>query len=389
MTSHLPSRSPSPTFETLRHDQDARRVLVHDGERLVLPSDHVWLLERGEVLVYRGTRPIELWTAPRSLDAAGSGAASFVAVGQAALLGIERSRVEPAVLARLLGEENATLWARIGLDAQRDDDLFLPWAIPEPGPWWFRRARAVAMVVQGDRRRIAACMPRGVWPLPGSDGRYVLVLVRFEDVGSVNSNDPRRFVYHEVTPFLPAWSGLRGPCAFVPELYPDAWMAAILGREIHGFPKRTARIGLRDDGGELLVDRKLALRVRWRSGAEQQPSAVVAELADALFGSDTVARLVEIAVDHLPDRLGFAALVHKRIGAPQTSGRSFQVDELVRVPVSLDPITRAETLELEVAELGDGPGILHGRILAAWHIESGLRFGPGTRVRTRPGRRDA
>jgi hypothetical protein len=302
-------------------------------------------------------------------------------VGPVELIGIERSRIEPQLVVELLATENAALWQRIELDAQRDDDSFLPWAVPVPGPWWFRRAHAVVMVVQGDPGRLRACMPAGVRPLPGTGGRYVLVLARFEDVGSSDPRDPRRFVYHEVTPFVPAWSGLRGPCAFVPELYPDAWMAVILGREIHGFPKRTARIGLRELGGELIVDRKLALRARWRGRSSGDPSVIVGELARTLIPHDGVEALARLIVDRLPGRLRLPVVVHKRIGDPRTAGRTFAIDELVRVDVRLDPIVRAEWLDGFVAEIAEGPGILHGKVLAAWSLQSGLRFGEGRRVR--------
>jgi hypothetical protein len=356
-------------------------VLVADGQRLELPRDRLWLLDRGEVLVHCGDRPIELWTAPRPLAVTGRAGVGFTAVGPVELIGFDRSRLEPAFAQQLLADENAALWARVELDAQRDDDTFLPWAVPVPGPWWFRRAQAVVMIVQGDPRRIAACMPAAVHPLPGTAGRYALALTRFEDAGSEDPRYSRRFVYHEVTPFVPAWSGLRGPCAFIPELYPDAWMAVILGREIHGFPKRTARIGWREDGGELIVDRKLALRARWRSRAAGDPGEIVGELARALIPHARVADLAKLLVDRLPNRLGFSVVVHKRIGDPRTAGRSFAIDQLVRVPVRLDPIARAERLDGFVAELGDGPGILHGTIIGAWRLETGLRFAAGKRVR--------
>jgi hypothetical protein len=354
-----------------------------DGERLSLQEsgECLWVLARGEVVVYRADRAIELWVAPRALDLAGSirgsASASFVAVGSVELIGVPRVRVDATLLSELLVLESEQLWQRIEHDARRDDDTFLPWAVPVPGPWWFRRARAVAMVVQGDPDRIAASMPSGVRPLPGTAGRYVLVLAQFDEVGSEDDRDPRRFSYREVTPFLPAWTGLRGPCAFVPELYPDAWMAVILGREIHGFPKRTARIGYRDDGGELLVDRKLAVRVRWRERELAPPAAVVGELARSLIPHRRSEQLASLLVDRLPDRLGFAAVVHKRIGAPQTSGRSFAIDELVRVGVRLDPISLAARLHGFSAEIADGPGILHGEVLGGFLLHSGLRFGPG------------
>lgn len=364
-------------------------MLVDDGQRVELPADRLWLLERGELLVHRGGRPIELWCAPRALDPCGRADTSWTAVGPVELIGLARSHIEPTLLVDLLADENATLWQRVELDAQRDDDSFLPWAVPVPGPWWFRRARAVVMIVQGDPARLAACMPAGVAPLPGSGGRYALALARFEDVGSADPRDSRRFVYHEVTPFLPAWSGLRGPCAFVPELYPDAWMAVILGREIHGFPKRTARIGWRELGGELIVDRKLALRARWRGRFAGEPAVIVGELARALIPYGPVEALAKLLVERWPERLGFSVLVRKRIGDPRTAGRTFAIDELVRVPIDLDPITCAAHLDGFVGEIGDGPGILHGQILGAWWLESGLRFGAGRRVRFRRGRQGA
>lgn len=353
------------------------------GERPTLSADHLWVLAKGEVVVHRADRAIELWAAPCTLDLAGSvrndASASFAAVGAIELIGIARARVDAELLAELLALESAQLWQRIERDARRDDDMFLPWAVPVPGPWWFRRARAVAMVVQGDANRIAACMPRGVHPLTG--GRYVLVLAQFDEAGTQDARDPRRFSYREVTPFVPVWAGLRTLGAFVPELYPDAWMAVIFGREIHGFPKRTARIGFRDDGGELLVDHQLALRVRWREREAVPPSAAVGELARTLVPHRRSEQLATWLVDHLPDKLGFSAIVHKRIGAPQTSGRTFEIDELVRVGVSLDPITVAERLHGFSASLADGPGILHGEVLGGWMLHSGLRFGPGRPLR--------
>ena len=309
----------------------------------MLPVDHLWVLARGEVVVERAERSIELWIAPCSLDIAGTmrgePSASFIAAGSIELIGVPRAHVASELLAELLVLESDQLWQRIERDARRDDDMFLPGAVPVPGPWWFRRARAIVMVVEGDIDRIKRCMPRGVHSVRMIEGRYLLVLAQFDECGSQDASDTRRFSYREVTPFIPAWVGLLGGlCAFVPELYPDAWMATILGREIHGFPKRTARIGLRGDGGEMLLDRRLALRVRWAGITRMQSIRVVSDIVQTLVPYDLGEELSAHLVKLLPDRLGFSALVRKRIGAAQTSGRTFEVDRLVRVPIQLDPI---------------------------------------------------
>ncbi len=345
--------------------------------------EHLWWLTEGDVLVETASRPIEVWAAPRGLDIGGSlrghPSARFIASGACTAVGIPKAEVSEAEIIAALSEETRGLWSRIATDARRDDDVFASWARPVPGPWWFRRAEAAIVVMQGDPRRIRSCLPRGVHSLPGTGGRYLLAVARFDEVGSEDERNTRRFTYHEVTPFLPVWSGVRGPAAFIPELYPDAWMAVILGREIHGFPKRTARVALRDDGGELIVDGKLALKMRWRELCPESPSAAVGALGSTLVPFEWVDRALRSFV---PERPRFSALVHKRIGAARTSGQTLDIDEIVRVPVTLDPISRAESLQGLSVSVGDGPGILHGTAIAGWRLHSGFHFGPGSRERS-------
>lgn len=201
-------------------------------------------------------------------------------------------------------------------------------------------------------------MPRGERPLPGTGGRYLLAITRFDGVGSEGPSSHQRFSYHEVTPFLPVFSGIRGPATFIPELYPDAWMAVILGREITGFPKRTARTGLHDNGGEPIVGGRLALKMRWREACPTVPSAAIGALGRALVPFELTERVLRAIV---PERPKFSTLVHKRIGASKTAGRTLAIDEFVRVPVQLDPTRKAATLQGLQVEVGDGPGTLHGK----------------------------
>lgn len=370
---------------------ETHRATAAPGSTLRLPPGSLWRLTAGDVAVYVAGRPVEVWRAPRVLDLAGSlrgrRNAIFVACGNVEIHGVPLDAVPPAELADALAAENTGLWARIEADARRDDDTFLPLAAPVPGPWHFRRAEAIALVVQGEPDRLRAALPRGLRLLPGTRGRYLLVVTRFEGAGSLDPRDPSHFGYHEVTPFVPVWSRLRGPAAFVPELYPDAWMAVILGREIHGFPKRTARVGFHEEGAELIVERRVALRVRHGEMVEARPHHVQAELFRWLFGSRRLARLGRSVLERLdPGGLPLAVLVHKRIGAHQTAGRTLAIDELVRVPITVERVTRAHELrDLEV-DIPGGPGVLHGEVLAGFRLHSGLRFGEG-RLERRPGSR--
>lgn len=362
---------------------DSKTLRLSDGQSLELDPTHLWWLAEGDVVVHAASRPVELWAAPRSLDLAGSlrGApcARFIASGPCRVVGVPRERISDRDKVAALAEETRNLWSRVEADARRDDDTFMDWARPVPGPWWFQKAEAAVVVMQGDPARLRACMPRGVRPLPGTGGRYLLAITRFDGVGSEDPTDRRRFSYHEVTPFLPAWSGLRGPATFIPELYPDAWMAVILGREILGFPKRTARIGLRDNGGELIVGGRLALKVRWRETCPAVPTAAIGALGRALVPFDLTERVLRAVV---PERPKFSALVHKRIGASNTAGQTLAIDEVVRVPVQLDPIRKADTLVGLQVEVRDGPGILHGKAIAGWRLHTGFHFGEGFKERS-------
>jgi hypothetical protein len=348
-----------------------------------LTTDRFWTLLAGEVVVHRAGRPIEVWRAPRALDVAGTvrgrRSARFVAATDVRVEGVSRGALGDGAIIAALADEASVLWDRIETDARRDDDMFLPGATPVPGPWWFRKVTGAALVVQGDAARLAAALPRGVHLLPRTRGRYLLVVSRLDEAGTLDPRDGRRFLYHEVTPFVPVWSVRTGVSVFIPELYPDAWMAVILGREIHGFPKRTARVGFHDDGAELLVEQRLAMRVRWRAEAPCSPGLAVRHLVDHMADTSAIGRAAQWAVDrwHGQSRLGFAALVRKRIGAPGTAGRDAEIDELVRVPFGLDPIERAEPLVVTEADLPGGPGVLHGQVIAGVRLRTGFRFGKG------------
>ncbi|MGH1346477.1 MAG: acetoacetate decarboxylase family protein [Nannocystales bacterium] len=326
---------------------------------------------------------MELWAAPRSLDLAGSlrgsPSARFIASGPCTIIGVPTEAISERDKVAALAEETQRLWSRVEADARRDDDTFMDWARPIPGPWWFEQAKAAVVVMQGDPARLRASMPRGVRPLPGTGGRYLLAVTRFDGVGSEDRSDRQRFSYHEVTPFLPVWSGIRGPATFIPELYPDAWMAVLLGREILGFPKRTARVALRERGGELIVGGRLALKMRWSEACPTVPNAAVGALGRALVPFELTERVLRAVV---PDRPKFSALVHKRIGASNTAGQTLAIDEVVRVPVQLDPIHKAESLQGLQVEVGDGPGILHGKAIAGWRLHTGFRFGVGLKERS-------
>jgi hypothetical protein len=357
-------------------------VEARPGETLVLAPDTLWRLAEGEVVVHCADRPVEVWRAPRPLDVAGallgSPHARFVAATAARAEGVPLAEADAADVRDALAREAAGLWDRVATDVRRDDSSFLPWGVPVPGPWRFADVRGVVLAIDGDPARVRASLPPGVRPLCG--GRFLLGLTRLSGAASLDPRDPRAFTYREITPFVPVLAP-GGPAAFVPELYVDAWMAMVLGREIHGFPKRTGRIDVRDDGAELLVDGRLALRVRYELGEAMPVGGVVEGLARHLAGSRRLAGLagrVAARWDAAGRGLRLPVLVHKRIGDPRASGAAFERDTLVRVPFRFDPVRAARAVTVTAADLDAGPGLVHGVVRAAWRLETGFAFGPGT-----------
>jgi hypothetical protein len=372
---------------------DAGRVIAVDpGSAVAIPEGScAWLLA-GEVMLLRAARPVEVWRAPAPLDIAGTvtGArtSTFTAVVPARVLLVPRAAIPDGALLRALADEARRLGARVDTDVRRDDDTFLPLAEPVPGPWHFRRITGAILVIEGEREKLHAALPREVHLLPGTGGRWLLVLARLGDCVSLDPRDSRRFSYHEVTPFVPVLTAPHGPAFFVPELYPDSWMATILGREIHGFPKRVARVAVGEDGADLIVERRLALRARWQILAPCTAGDLFAGVAAGLGRTSVGARAVRGVADRWNDAgrgLTLPVVVHKRIGSPSTAGATRALDELVRVPFRFDPVRAAHTLSIDAFDVPGGPGVLHGRAVSGWWLEGGFQFGPGRVIARRRG----
>src|SRR5262249_7916547 len=144
------------------------------------------------------------------------------------------------------------------------DDFFdPPNARLVPGPYRFSPMRLVLHVVETERAALAALLPRGLHLLPGLGGRYLVVFGDFHRCVTQHARgDGRVFSYRETTPFIPC-AGFGRVGAFIPELYPDSYMAILLGREIYGFPKRLGRTTVRGDGVDVIVDHARLMRARW------------------------------------------------------------------------------------------------------------------------------
>ena len=140
-----------------------------------------------------------------------------------------------------------------------------------PGPYLAEKAELYAVVARTSSKDYCGFLPRGLHPLPGLNGVFLLVMARFPSVRQPQLPAAPRFEYNETTLFVPAIATtLRPPFAqlalYAPALYPDNFMATLLGREIYGFPKRPARTTFDEESGQatMTLDGRLAARMRYQ-----------------------------------------------------------------------------------------------------------------------------
>lgn len=392
MTAPLPPEAlplPDATLEEVRDGA----VVLEEGAAV---SDLVWLVA-GELEEWQQGRLSSIVLAPRpvALRAAldgGRSDASYRAAGDVTVARVARERlaaVAPEVQ-RWLGAELDALRRERAARLVVDDDFFLPepGARLVPGPYHFGPFACFQMVVRTDPAALARLVPRGLHLAPGTDGRYLLAFTAIEGA-RVEHQDSARYRYHEVTPFVPCLTRLGKPAMFVPELYPDSYMAILLGREIYGFPKRLGRMRVDDAGLDLIVDDRRLLRARWGAGSELSLEDYGARLLDGLFpslpaGLTSLSRRAASTAARLGLPLPPASVfVRRRILSERSEVRArYRIDELVEVPVVVEELSAPRLFPAADVRIQPGSGVVMGEVLDVMAVRLAFRFGAG-KVRRR------
>ena len=364
------------------------------------------LLVAGEAAVWKDGRLVTFVEGPRPLELAPAvlgrpAAATYRAEGPVTVARVpghlvlgdsSRAGAEHAAVVHALAEESAELDAQRFASVVAADDFFRqPNAELVPGPYRFGPFVAHLVVVRASPAQLAALLPPGVHPLPGFEGRYVVALNAIEDARVDHGERGPRYRYHEVTPFLPCVTSRGRPGLFVPELYPDAYMAILLGREIYGFPKRLARTVRRDDGVDVIVDQRRLVRARWGGPRALDAAEYATTLLGHLMPGRAGATLIRSGlVERLAGRLGdvpaslrrSSVFVRKRIlSARSEVAPSFQVDELVEVPFTFESMDDFTLWERHDVRFAKEQGILVGDPVAVLSARIAFRFGAGFRRR--------
>lgn len=367
----------------------AGETLHRAGDR----CDGAILLLEGELARIRDGRILTIERAPALLalaDAAGEEAEfgdTWRAERAGAAATVPLADLGAETVQRLLVAECRAAWATQSDLVESFDDF---WSSPNaelvPGPYEFGPFGAVFVAVRTQPEALDALLPRGVRRLPGMGGIYFLSLSFLENCRAVHAPEAGSWSYEEVTPLVPVLTKRGKVGSFIPELYPDAYMATILGREIYGFPKRVARAQKWDDGLDLLVGGERLMRARWGGGKPTSTTTMMEELRET-----TAPVLPDSSVEigtklfGLYERLGgrphFDAFLHRRL-LDYRSERpgDWSTDELVAVRFDVTEFEarlRFDRIDLEFAST---QSILSGEPLAAWAVTTGFRFGRARRL---------
>lgn len=371
------------------------------------PPDRVFFLVAGEISITRDGKLVTLVEGPEvvGLIAVLDGGARTASVGAFTAVDVfelsatdfrllrDRSRALDEFLLRLFATQLRRLYREASTVERHFEDFFRsPKAELVPGPYEAAPFDMFVFVMNGPPERIAKLMPPGVRPIPLVGGRYLLTFNFFNRTYSrAQGAEGLSFQYNETASFMPCIGPGPKPGLFVPELYPDNFLAITLGRELYGFPKRFAKTVYSKEKRriDMVLGRQMTLRSTWAGEQVLSADAFMEQMVRLFwpvgtppkFVSRAIGRVLGFAHGKLPDeRLPpMPVYVHKQIpDVEQFEQNVLQIDELVEIPFHVFEIGDFKQLELPQTQFLDSEYFLSGsRCLAAFRLRMGLRFGKG------------
>ncbi len=296
-------------------------------------------------------------------------------------------------LHRVMAEEIARLRTDNAHWRNRFQGVFKPGlgAVIEDGPFVMDPFDQYLFVLEMDRPQLRKLLPRGVRPVPGLGGRYLLTFNFFTSVHSAK-NGSAEYAYHETTPFIPCLGSSLRPAAFIPELYPDSFMPIAMGREVYGFPKRFGETTRREQTIDFALDGRHQLRAQWGEGRGISQNSLAGRVASALGGRVNLPRPLE-ALFTMANRFrdlpvmkrlkaDLPVLLHRRLFDANAKGKLVpRIDELTEVKIGVDSVGDIEELTSPEIRFFESGFPFQGRCLAAFRLRLGLRFGEGKAVK--------
>lgn len=383
---------------------------VRAGRRITdqkIDAAYVFFLLEGEVAVTRDGKLVTLVQAPEILGlvavidgqprTASLEAFTHVRVASMphALLEalLEKSPRMSHNLIHFLAHQLRLQYEQSDLIQRHFEDFFRsPKAELVPGPYVADPFDMYVFVMQDDPRHLADLLPRGVRPMPGTEGRYLLTFNFFGRTYSRHAEgEGRAFSYNETAAFLPCLAPRMRPGLFIPELYPDNFLAITLGRELYGFPKRFARTTLSAERGtiDLVLERRMTLRASWGAVEAVEAETFLLRLIRLFwprwvpeYARRVASSALGIVERHVPEdrRPAMPVFVHKQIpDSAEGLGSGKAIDELVEIPFHVFALGGFNRLEHARVRFLDSDYFLGGRCLGGFRVNMGFQFGRGVR----------
>ncbi len=390
-----------------------RGMRIHEvkaGRRITdqrMDAAYVFILLDGEVAVTRDGKLVTLVQAPEILGLVAvidgqPRTASLEAFSDVRVASMPHQLLEGLLdqskrasrnLIRFLSHQLRVQYEQSDLIQRHFEDFFRsPKAELVPGPYVADPFDMYVFVMQDDPRRLEQLLPRGVRPMPGTEGRYLLT---FNFFGRTYSRHPEgagmAFSYNETAAFLPCLAPRMRPGMFIPELYPDNFLAITLGRELYGFPKRFARTTLDAERGkiDLVLARRMTLRATWGKAESLAPEQFLIKMIRLFwprwvpeYARRVATSALGMVERHVPEdrRPAMPVFVHKQIpdsAEGMTEGKA--IDELVEIPFQVSDLGGFTRLERPRVRFLDADYFLGGRCLGGFRLRMGLQFGRGNR----------
>ncbi len=390
-----------------------RGMRIHEvkaGRRITdqsIDAAYVFFLLEGEVAVTRDGKLVTLVQAPEILGLVAvidgqPRTASLEAFSDVRVASMPHQLLEALLdrsprasrnLIRFLSRQLRVQYEQSDLIQRHFEDFFRsPKAELVPGPYVADPFDMYLFVMQDEPRRLEALLPRGVRPMPGTEGRYLLTFNFFGKTYSKHAEGAgRAFSYNETAAFLPCLAPRMRPGMFVPELYPDNFLAITLGRELYGFPKRFARTTIDRERGnvDMVLARRMTMRASWRGVEALDPEVFLIKLIRLFWPRwvpEYARRMATTALGlverHVPEdrRPAMPVFVHKQIpDSAEGMSEGKAIDELVEIPFQVSNLGHFSKLERPRVRFLDRDYFLAGRCLGAFRLRMGLQFGRGNR----------
>jgi CRP-like cAMP-binding protein len=375
------------------------QIILKEGD----PASKFYVLLNGEIRIEAAGKLVGLQKAPKiiglfSIIDLKSRSATVIARSSCECLQISKeffdklqaefSEFSEALLKYILKEVRSSQEQNKRMLKSFEDFFESPNARIYPGPYFCDAFKQYFIVMKEDPKKIAALLPPGLKPLPLVSGRYIAAINFFPGL-TIKNKPEKSFSYREFCIFIPCIGPDLKVGFFCPELYPDNYLAIVIGREVYGFPKRHGALLVADDEIDFVLNQNIVFRFLWEKKREVEGSAFIKEIANLLFGNnhfpEGLAKIPAIFLNLCKKdsmlQTKLPVYIRKQIPHATCDGkRTLEIDKLVRVDFKLYNFKKYSLIDNPQLNFVSKDFFIGGESQGAVYFEMGLEFGQGVEI---------